>query len=66
MEQRFPTRFSAASLVGRSKDPEDWWNAVCRGMHRLLTEHNVLATDVRGVGFSGQMHGLVILDAEKM
>ena len=34
-------------------------------MHRLLREHNVLATDVRGVGFSGQMHGLVILDAEK-
>lgn len=47
------------------QDPEDWWNAVCVGMHRLLTEHNILASDVRGVGFSGQMHGLVVLDSEK-
>jgi len=39
------------------QDPEDWWRATERAFERLD------ATDVAGIGLSGQMHGLVALDA---
>jgi len=40
--------------------PEDWWNAVCDGMKELLRECD--KSQVAGISFGGQMHGLVILD----
>ncbi len=42
------------------QEPEDWWNAVCRGMHRLLDGQD--ASLIAGIGVGGQMHGLVTLD----
>src|SRR5919112_2182291 len=39
------------------QDPEDWWRATQRTLERLG------ARDVAGIGLSGQMHGLVALDA---
>jgi xylulokinase len=38
------------------QDPEDWWRAGGRALGRLG------ARDVAGIGLSGQMHGLVLLD----
>ena len=42
------------------QEPSDWWDAVCKTL-KVITEQ---ATDgtVCGVGLSGQMHGLVMLD----
>ena len=42
--------------------PEDWWEAVREGIRELITP--VDASQVAGVSFGGQMHGLVILDSE--
>lgn len=42
--------------------PEDWWEAVEAGLGELLA--GVDARQVAGIGCGGQMHGLVILDAE--
>jgi xylulokinase len=39
------------------QDPEDWWRATEHALGRLG------ATDVAGIGLSGQMHGLVALDS---
>lgn len=39
---------------------EDWWNALCDGLPRLLS--GIAPQDVAGLGVAGQMHGLVILD----
>jgi xylulokinase len=39
------------------QDPEDWWRASERALGRLGVR------DVSGIGLSGQMHGLVALDA---
>ena len=39
---------------------EDWWNALCDGLPRLLS--GISPQDVVGLGVAGQMHGLVILD----
>ena len=42
------------------QNPEDWWDAVSRGIPELLVGFD--AGQVAGVGAAGQMHGLVILD----
>ena len=42
--------------------PEDWWNAVLKGIPNLLDGFD--RSLVRGIGCGGQMHGLVALDEE--
>lgn len=42
--------------------PEDWWNAVVTGIKELTDGFD--ASQVAGISFGGQMHGLVILDAD--
>ena len=44
------------------QDPEDWWQAVVEGLKDILSTAEIDAADIVGVGFSGQMHGLVALD----
>ena len=43
--------------------PENWWDAALAAIRGVLAEAGVPGGEVRGVGLSGQMHGLVILDA---
>ena len=40
--------------------PEDWWDAVVNGIKKLVDGFD--ASQVAGISFGGQMHGLVILD----
>lgn len=40
--------------------PEDWWDAVVDGIRKLVDGYD--ASEVAGISFGGQMHGLVILD----
>jgi xylulokinase len=42
--------------------PEDWAQAAVQAIRGVLAKTGVSGDDVRGVGMSGQMHGLVILD----
>ena len=44
------------------QDPGDWWNACITTLKNVLAESGVNSADIAGVGFSGQMHGLVMLD----
>lgn len=45
------------------QDPEHWWQAVKRSIQQLLNQVGRLS-EIRGLGLSGQMHGLVALDRE--
>ena len=45
------------------QDPTDWWKAIQRGCQAIMAKAGVQAQDIKGVSFSGQMHGLVALDA---
>ena len=42
--------------------PADWWNAVLKGIPRLIEGHD--PAEVAGIGCGGQMHGLVVLDQD--
>jgi xylulokinase len=44
------------------QDPADWWRAATHAIRGLLTAAGVDASDIRGVGLSGQMHGATLLD----
>ena len=44
------------------QEPADWWNATVEGIRAVLAESGVPAGAVAGIGLSGQMHGLVMLD----
>lgn len=42
--------------------PEDWWEGVTEGIKELIKDFD--KSQVAGISFGGQMHGLVILDKE--
>jgi xylulokinase len=42
--------------------PENWWDAGQLAIRGVLEQAGVSGRDVRGIGLSGQMHGLVLLD----
>ena len=42
------------------QNPEDWWKETLEGIEELTSEYD--KSQVAGISFGGQMHGLVILD----
>jgi len=46
------------------QEPEDWWNATVQGIRKVLSQSGVKPRDISGIGLSGQMHGLVMLDRD--
>ena len=42
------------------QDPEDWWRATITVVREVLSKPS--ADEIKAVGFSGQMHGLVLLN----
>ena len=44
------------------QDPADWWNAAKNTIRTVLEKSGADPAAVRGLGISGQMHGLVMLD----
>jgi len=45
------------------QNPADWWTATVASIRRVLDEGGVKPNQVAGLGLTGQMHGLVLLDA---
>ena len=46
------------------QEPLDWWNAAVETIRAVITESGVNNEDIKGLGISGQMHGLVMLDKD--
>ncbi len=44
--------------------PDDWWLHVCNAITRLKKQYNVSRTQIKGIGISYQMHGLVVVDKD--
>jgi xylulokinase len=45
------------------QDPEDWWQAALVAIRAALEQANLKGSDIAALGFSGQMHGVVLLDS---
>jgi xylulokinase len=46
------------------QDPDDWWRASQAAIRGVLHDAGAEGKDISGVGLSGQMHGLVLLDRD--
>jgi xylulokinase len=44
------------------QEPQNWWEAAQSAVRGVLKEAGASGDDVKGIGLSGQMHGLVLLD----
>jgi xylulokinase len=44
------------------QDPDNWWDAAVEAIRGVLAKAGIEGAAVKGIGLSGQMHGLVILD----
>ncbi|MFA7672464.1 MAG: xylulokinase [Clostridia bacterium] len=44
------------------QDPKDWWDAVCETCKEVIKKTGIDNKLIKGIGLSGQMHGLVMLD----
>ncbi|MFD0837466.1 xylulokinase [Mariniflexile aquimaris] len=44
--------------------PDDWWHHVCNAITKLKKQYNVSRTQIKGIGISYQMHGLVVVDKQ--
>lgn len=44
------------------QDADDWWHAARDTIKAVLAKSGVDAADIKGISFSGQMHGLVLTD----
>ena len=42
--------------------PENWWDAAQEAVRGVMEMAGITGVDVRGIGLSGQMHGLTLLD----
>lgn len=45
------------------QDPGDWWRAAQLAIRAALAQGKIRGSDISCIGFSGQMHGAVLLDA---
>jgi xylulokinase len=55
-------QFTSPQTGWAEQEPRDWWRAATEAIRAVLTQ--VAAEEIAGVGFSGQMHGAVLLDAD--
>jgi xylulokinase len=53
---------SSPRIGWAEQSPDDWWRAACIAIKECLAKGSTAAQEVAGVGLTGQMHGLVILD----
>lgn len=46
------------------QDPALWWEATAVSVRRVLSTCGITGSQVKGIGLTGQMHGLVLLDKD--
>ena len=56
--------FETPSPLWSEQDPALWWDATQLAVRAVLDSTGVRGEDVAAVGLTGQMHGLVLLDAD--
>lgn len=46
------------------QNPEEWWENVCKAIKKIKSQFNITKSQIKGIGISYQMHGLVLVDYE--
>ncbi len=56
--------FASPRTGWAEQHPDDWWRAAREAIPRVLDAAGLEASAIAAVGFSGQMHGATLLDAD--
>jgi len=54
--------FASPETGWAEQDPRDWWRAATLAIRDALSKNQIRPEQIGAVGFSGQMHGAVLLD----
>ena len=46
------------------QSPDLWWEATVASIQKILVQSGAPGSEVKGIGLTGQMHGLVLLDEQ--
>ncbi len=55
--------FQTPHPLWAEQEPHEWWRATIESIRRVLAESGARAEEIAAIGLTGQMHGLVLLDA---
>lgn len=55
-------QFSSPYNNYAEQDPQEWWENCVGAIHEIFSDGTIKAEEIKGISFSGQMHGLVSLD----
>src|SRR5579863_4723462 len=55
--------FASPNIGWAEQHPADWWRAAGIAVRKAIAQSGLKGEDIACVGFSGQMHGAVMLDA---
>ena len=58
-----PHTLSTPKPLWSEQDPGEWWVATSKSIQDVLKQSGVDAKTIAAIGLTGQMHGLVLLDA---
>jgi xylulokinase len=54
--------FETPQPLWSEQDPALWWDATIKSIRQVLAESGIDPASIGGIGLTGQMHGLVLLD----
>ncbi len=60
-----PLSLSTPKPLWSEQDPHEWWSGATRSIRQALAQAGVSSAQVRAIGLTGQMHGLVLLDRQE-
>lgn len=46
------------------QEPETWWKNLCLGTKNLIAQYHINPKEIKGIGISYQMHGLVAVNSD--
>jgi len=58
----FEYSFETPKPLWSEQDPALWWDAAIMGIQKVLVDSVLSGDQIKGIGLTGQMHGLVLLD----
>ena len=58
-----PQPISQPQPLWSEQNPADWWDGISASIRGALSDSGLSGGDISAIGLTGQMHGLVLLDA---